>query len=284
MKFIKKLFECNEKQTKYWIPIAKMLGAAAIVALFVFSFLREGVFIKDNLFSTLMIDLACAAATVSVIIIIISLVELWKAWYNNHHNADGTPKAVRCLQLTSLVDSIMGFIKKLFTSDEEQTKYWIPITKMLGSAAIIAFSFLQGDLLSKGTFLMKLLFYCMAIATLACIYLFLFSLLDLTAVWENNHPKADSALKPVKYQQQAIVKMACDNDIIEFKVWLNEKAVKLGSSSDYDRKTDKFFDKLYYIGKAEYKTAIEFADAMHEVNGNKGFDVISIDGVPASKY
>ena len=178
----------------------------------------------------------------------------------------------------------MKFIKKLFSCNTEQSKYWIPIVKMLGAAIVYAVLFLMKKPTAEDTFLTKIVFECFRVAALASIWVFIMGLCELVLAWDNNHPDSYSALKPVKYQQQAIVKMSCDNDIIEFKVWLNEKAVKLGSSSDYDRKTDKFFDKLYYIGKAEYKTAIEFADAMHEVNGNKGFDVISIDGVPASKY
>lgn len=155
---------------------------------------------------------------------------------------------------------------------------------MLVSAAIVAFFFLQGELLAGDNLLVKLLFELACVVSLIVVYVLMLSFVELMEAWDNNHPKGESELQPVKYTQQTILEMAAANDIIEFKVWLNGKAVKLGSSSDYDRKTDKFFDKLYYIGKAEYRTEAEFADALHELNGKKSLDVISIDGVAASKY
>ena len=179
----------------------------------------------------------------------------------------------------------MKKIKKLFEPDFEQMNYRVPVLKILAVVAFWFLGFYREEIIVTDSEPLKMIMTVITVALIIpAMYVFVIAIAEIFEIYGNRHPDSESELQPVKYTQQTILEMAAANDIIEFKVWLNEKPIKLGSSSDYDRKTDKFFDKLYYIGKAEYKTDAEFADALHELNGKKSLEVISIDGVAASKY
>lgn len=82
----------------------------------------------------------------------------------------------------------------------------------------------------------------------------------------------------------ALLKLMSENDILEIDLLINENVVKIGVSSDYDRrKTPEFFDKRYYIRETEYLSPADFSQAFSKLSSQAIQTVLQIDGV-APKY
>lgn len=96
--------------------------------------------------------------------------------------------------------------------------------------------------------------------------------------------KALDTSQSEKIAMSALMKLMEENDILEIKLLLNEKVVRIGVSSDFDhRRKPDFFDKRYYIDDQEYLSPAAFSSAFSQLSSPIMQTVLLIDGV-APKY
>lgn len=87
-------------------------------------------------------------------------------------------------------------------------------------------------------------------------------------------------VKSRKYAFDEFLKMMDENDILDVVILCNGRTVSVRASSDYTAEAGRFFDKCYYVGKTEYQTLDELADALVQLLGNNpAVEVTSIDGL-----
>ena len=69
------------------------------------------------------------------------------------------------------------------------------------------------------------------------------------------------------------------NDIIEYQILADDRAILIGASSDNRYGSDKFFDKKYYCDKQEFDTIDELSNALSKYLFDDCLKVMSIDGI-----
>ncbi len=83
----------------------------------------------------------------------------------------------------------------------------------------------------------------------------------------------------------ALLKLMEENDILEIELLTDGKILKIGVSSDYDRRRKQdFFDKRYYIGDMEYPSPADFSRAFAAISSQTMQTVLRIDGVAPKHY
>ena len=69
------------------------------------------------------------------------------------------------------------------------------------------------------------------------------------------------------------------NDIIEYQILADDRAILIGASSDNRYGSDKFFDKKYYCDKQEFDTIDELSNALSKYLFDDCLQVMAIDGI-----
>lgn len=127
-------------------------------------------------------------------------------------------------------------------------------------------------------------YYCLACAIVALAYL-----MEVADKRKQKSPKASRAKKTKKiesrnYTFDQFLKMMDENDILDVVIQNNGHKVSIRASSDLTPDSEGFFDKAFYIGKTEYQTLEQLADALSQLLGTQAdVEVLSIDGL-APKY
>ena len=85
-----------------------------------------------------------------------------------------------------------------------------------------------------------------------------------------------------EFRLSEVIKLIDQNDIIEFEVFASGNIVKIGSSSDWDRRNGRFFDKAYYIKESEFNSIDDFLIGLARCGIGEVVAVISIDGMAQS--
>lgn len=100
--------------------------------------------------------------------------------------------------------------------------------------------------------------------------------------WQKKSPDASQA---ERIAMSALMKLMEENDILEIELLLDGKVLKIGVSSDYDRrKKPDFFDKRYYMGDTEYPSPAAFSQAFAQRSVQSIQTVLRIDGVAPRHY
>lgn len=133
-------------------------------------------------------------------------------------------------------------------------------------------------------FIESLLCAAIGIACIFCIYI---SAAEMIVTSENRAKEralSDSIIaKSKNYAVDEIVSMAEANDIIEIQIVSANRAVKIGSSSDCEIGSSKFFDKQYYIGEETFESIDDFKSKLLAYAINGQISVALIDDL-APKY
>ena len=101
---------------------------------------------------------------------------------------------------------------------------------------------------------------------------------------EGNHERSDSNenRKPVLIRLEEIIRLAAENDIIEFVICFDHACIKCGASSDST--PTEMFDKRYYIGQTEFSEIEEFASRLSEYSVGGAVEVVTIDGLGVQNW
>ena len=81
------------------------------------------------------------------------------------------------------------------------------------------------------------------------------------------------------FSLERVICLVKENDIIEFEIIADKYVEKVGSSSDYDKCKDIFFDKRFYVGENEYLSSAKFTEALSNFSIDGKIKVIAVDGV-----
>lgn len=107
------------------------------------------------------------------------------------------------------------------------------------------------------------------------------------SVFHEMHNTQAFTPKPLKsgvMMSDAVVrKLLEENSIIELDVLEEGRAIKIGTSSDYQRDSDMFFDKRYYIDNQEYQDINQVMKALQWTKENE-IEVSLIDGITPDKW
>ncbi len=173
-------------------------------------------------------------------------------------------------------------------SKPSKTKMLPPAVKIIISVAVIALCLLTIEL----DFNIRLLSILKKLISIAA---FLYSLVTLfTASAElRSSPKAIAkskakAAKVPKEEQQTVginsaINFLRAEAIVEIDAILDNGVVKFGTSSDYNKNKNLFFDKLYYVEDKEYQSLEEMEKALYELFPMGVITIALIDGA-APKY
>lgn len=172
----------------------------------------------------------------------------------------------------------------IFHVNETNKSYAYPITKILVCIAFI-FSAINRDYIvhidnKVIDIIVGILCTAMGIVCIYCIYI---SVFELSQAHENRKKGTiltDGAIANSKqYTIDKIIYLVETNDIIEIQIVSKNKAVTIGSSSDCNNGSSKFFDKLYYIGDEMFESIDVFKEKLLPYAVNKQISVIFIDGI-----
>lgn len=92
-------------------------------------------------------------------------------------------------------------------------------------------------------------------------------------------------IKSRKYTFDQFLKMMDENDILDVVIQKDGHKVSVRASSDLTPDSGEFFDKAFYIGKTEYQTLEQLADALSQLLGTQAdVEVLSIDGLAPKHF
>ncbi len=191
-------------------------------------------------------------------------------------------------KLFSAIGKVFLAIESLFEPNLNLKSYKYPIIKIIVSVIIIPVALFRDQIFGVTdktvSTVLSFIFIPLCIGALFCIGI---SGSELIIVSDNlelekkelDKKKYSKKLKYQPYSIDKIISMVTQNDIIDIEILLENKVVKIGASSDCERRTGAFFDKVYYIADAEYKQVEDFHMELERTSKEGVFPVISIDGV-----
>lgn len=125
--------------------------------------------------------------------------------------------------------------------------------------------------------------FCVAIM-MPCIISLPVSISELFAVHKNRAPAKEVSAKALEksrlYPIDEIISLEKDNDIIKIEIPSQGKMVELGSSSDCEVDSSKFFDKRFYVGDHEYISIDDFEAELKKYSADGKIRVCRIDDLP----
>lgn len=189
------------------------------------------------------------------------------------------------------VNRIWTSIKKIlnapFETDDDADTYQArdilqaPFFLVIGAVGYyLCVKFIHNDLISR-LIIAAVIWYCGV-----CIVVSIDHVFDIADNRKKKSQKVSDAkkVKSRKYAFDKFVRMMEENDILDVVILCNGHTVSVRASSDYTAEAGQFFDKCYYVGKTEYQTLDELADALSQLLGTQAdVEVLSIDGL-APKY
>lgn len=113
------------------------------------------------------------------------------------------------------------------------------------------------------------------------LYFGIVSAIQLSVIAENRRePKAIDREKTQPYTPEQLLSLVSKNDIMDFEILSDEGVIlHVGASSDYDKRNGKFFDKMFYIEKQEYRDIGAFCDALSRYAPDGFLRLYRIDGM-----
>ena len=169
---------------------------------------------------------------------------------------------------------------KLFEPDLKSTSYKIPIIKVVTSLLIITACMFRGSIFHVENKLLIFIFSFAAVAlVISCVLIVYISCCEIFATFENTH---ESVIAKGTYNLMHIddvLSQIESNDIIEYQILADDRAILIGASSDNRYGSDKFFDKKYYCDKQEFDTIDELSNALSKYLFDDCLQVMAIDGI-----
>lgn len=174
-------------------------------------------------------------------------------------------------------------LSNIFGYNPNLTSFKPPVCKLL-ICVVILILHMANPFVNIPTIKYIIRFIC-GIISILCIYRIAISICEIYNIAEKKLESKrhwdTSDVKNIKIDK--ILRMVMENDIIEFEIFLKE-VVKIGSSSDYDKVSDKFFDKEFYIGEEVFTDIHEFQNALNKYSANGlSLPIVTIDGVRTVK-
>ncbi len=174
---------------------------------------------------------------------------------------------------------------RFFQVDEKQESYKQPIIKILICTAVCTLCVCRGYLFpienTAIRVIVSILCFLIIIPAILCLEL---SFCELIMVSENKKKKRDIhiPIAPTDGKRMScaeVFAMIDQNDIIDIKINYQGRHVSIGSSSDYHRGRDKFFDKRFYISIREFLTPESFLVELESYAVDGHLLVWEIDGI-----
>lgn len=197
--------------------------------------------------------------------------------------------------------SLLDFTEyKLFDENKNKLSYKFPLIQLgvavsLGLLLFFRSKILMGlgvpEAIIKGNTVFRVADSVIAIAV--CLLALLLLEVGIAHVVETHSARIEQKKKQKRMQKRAakqkgkqytldtIAKMVRENDIIEIEIKTLSGISVIGSSSDCEPDSAKFFDKAYFIDKKEFEVGREkeFLDKISRMCGGESVTVLKIDGV-----
>lgn len=175
---------------------------------------------------------------------------------------------------------------KVFRMQDDLESYTYPILKIVVSIIIIAITVYRDKIFTIESQLLRtfvaLISSIVVILCFICIYISFAEIVEmLCKKAERKRNRKNTSASKTSYE--VVVKTINSNDILEYKILFDKKAIKIGSSSDYNHSNGKFFDKRFYIADKEYTDLDDFKTDLIKMTTDGCLNVISIDDIIVSK-
>lgn len=172
----------------------------------------------------------------------------------------------------------------IFNVNTSLKSYAYPIIKIMICVALVLFLINRGHFYSIERISLRIIegifCVCLGLASILCIYI---SAAEMIIVHDNRTQTENVSDKEIEkckvYSIDEVVIMAEKNDIIEIQIIEDGRCLNVGSSSDCKAGSSKFFDKMFYIGKEEFKNIEDFKKSLTACSTNGELSVIKIDGI-----
>lgn len=179
--------------------------------------------------------------------------------------------------------------KNIFRVDDTLKSYTYPIIKCLICIVLLLFLMNTGRFFyiekTIWRFIVGAICVCIGFSSILCICI---SVAEMIIIHDNRPKKDNVSIKEIEeckmYPIDEVMSLVNNNDIIEIRIISNRKIVEIGSSSDSNVGSSKFFDKLFYIGEKEFESLDDFQKELLLYSDNGQISITLIDGVSPKKY
>ena len=177
---------------------------------------------------------------------------------------------------------------KLFQINKNPATLCTPVLKILVSIIVLCLMFFRGKIIPMESTAVNTIATVLCILLVGpCIMVFYIAVIEFAYAFKNtmhisslqSKITADTAKK---FRLSEILDLIYQNDIIEVEVLILGNIVRIGSSSDWDRRSGIFFDKAYYINEFEFTSIDDFQIELVRYGISEDVAVISIDGIAQS--
>ena len=186
-------------------------------------------------------------------------------------------------KLFSAIGKVFLAIESLFEPQLNLKSYKYPTIKLIISVIIIPVALFRDQIFGVTdktvSTVLSFIFIPLCMGAIFCIGISGSELIIVSDNLDLEKKKYSKKLKHKPYSIDKIISMVTQNDIIEIEILLENKIVKIGASSDCNRRTGAFFDKVYYIADTEYRNIEDFCVELEGTSKEGVFPVVSIDGV-----
>ena len=166
----------------------------------------------------------------------------------------------------------------LFYPNKNPTSYKPAIIRIFAYIGIILLLMFRGKFGVPSNFWLGILCVVLGVFCLYGIFYAITEMIDLSDAREEEQKKKTGRNAKTKLMDiSKIIELLKSNDVIEISLLVDKKVMFIGTRSDYDRWTEKFFDKQYYIDDAVYTSAEELQNALYPYTTAGLLNVISIE-------
>ena len=170
---------------------------------------------------------------------------------------------------------------KLFELQTDLTSFTYPVVKTIICLSVILFSIVRNRIFSFSSawanVVVTIVCFVLTIVSILCLYI---SIGELFHTHSNRMNINYQPLDVKRMTIEAVIKIVCENDIVEIEVSTDNKTIKIGASSECKYSSSIFEDKLFYISSSEYDTIELFKEALIDLFPKGIIPVSRVDGLP----
>lgn len=203
----------------------------------------------------------------------------YDSWGNLLKITDGAGNdKTKCITICEVI------IMNLFACNMHLKSYTYPIVKILICIIVIIILINRNYIVYiEKTYLNIVVGLICAIVGMMCILCVYISFAEIICVSEKRGSTEISsrifAEKAKNISVDEVLSLVKNNDIIEIDIIFDNALIKMGTSSDCNYGSSKFFDKLYYIGSEEFIELDKFKLSLNKYSINDLITVLKIDGI-----
>ena len=177
---------------------------------------------------------------------------------------------------------------KFFHINKNASSFHVPLLKILISIGILCLMFFRGKIIPLESTVFNAVLTILCIVLIGpCIMVVYLSTIEFAYAIKNRinkslQPIKSDMMKSKEYRLSDILNLIYRNDIIEIEILLKGNVIRIGASSNWDRRNGYYYDKAYYFGECVFSSIDDLQIGLVQHGISDAVIVISIDGIVQS--